>query len=66
MKSREIDNAGTEMEQNWYREVFLCQKSLVNLGEVVSLGFLNLRAVISKEIAVLFLLALLNCVFLAG
>lgn len=62
MKSREIDNAGTEMEQNWYREVFLCQKSLVNLGEVVSLGFLNLRAVISKEIAVFFTHDIVNTV----
>ena len=42
------------MEQNWYREVFLCQKSLINLGEVVSSGFLNFRVVILKEIAVFF------------
>lgn len=55
INSREIDNTGTEMEQNWYREVFLCQKSLINLGVKVSPGFLNLRAVILKEIAVFFI-----------
>ena len=57
INSRGMDNAGTEMEQNWCKEVFLCQKSLVivNLGEVVSLGFLNLKAVILKEIAVFFI-----------
>ena len=51
INSREMDNAGTEMEQKWYKEVFLCQKSLVNvnLGRLVSPSFLH-RTYIKRQL----------------